>query len=163
VLREHPAVDGDRIAVAGISQGGGIALAVAALARGLRAVMADVPFLCDFPRAVRIAPGDPYAEITRYLKAHRDRGDQVFRTLSYFDAAVLGRAARAPALFSVALMDQICPPSTVFAAYSAYGGPKEISIHPFNDHEGGEAHQQRTQLDWLRSRLDVPAADHPTA
>ncbi|MGY1784331.1 acetylxylan esterase [Geodermatophilus sp. SYSU D00698] len=155
VLRGHPEVDGDRVAVTGISQGGGIALAVSALAPGVRAVMPDVPFLCDFPRATRIAGGDPYAEIVRYLKAHRDRVDRVFRTLAYFDGAVLGRRSSAPALFSVALMDEICPPSTVFAAYHAYGGPKEVEVYPFNDHEGGEAHQQRVQLAWLRSRLEV--------
>ncbi|MDK3254955.1 acetylxylan esterase [Blastococcus capsensis] len=158
VLRGHPEVDGDRVAVTGASQGGGIALAVSALARGVRAVMPDVPFLCDFPRAARIAPGDPYGEIVRYLKAHRDSVDRVFVTLSYFDAAVLGRRSSAPALFSVALMDEICPPSTVFAAYNAYGGPKEITVYPFNDHEGGAAHQQREQLAWLRSRLEVPTA-----
>ena len=154
-MRDHPDVDGDRLAVTGISQGGGIAEDVSALARGVRAVMPDVPFLCDFPRATRVAPGDPYGEIVRYLKAHRDRVDDVFRTLSYFDGAVLGRRASAPALFSVALMDEICPPSTVVAAYHAYGGPKEINVYPFNDHEGGEAFQQREQLTWLRSRLDV--------
>jgi cephalosporin-C deacetylase len=156
VLRHHPEVDGDRTAVTGVSQGGGVALAVSALAPGVRAVMPDVPFLCDFPRATRIAPGDPYGEVVRYLKAHRDRVDQVFRTLSYFDAAVLGRRSSAPALFSVALMDEICPPSTVFAAFNAYGGPKEISVYPFNDHEGGEAHHQRAQLTWLRNRLGAP-------
>ncbi|TFV46230.1 acetylxylan esterase [Blastococcus sp. TF02A_35] len=153
VLRGHPEVDGEQVAVTGTSQGGGIALAVAALARGVAAVMPDVPFLCDFPRATRVAPGDPYGEVVRYLKAHRDRVDAVFRTLSYFDAAVLAPAASAPALFSVALMDEICPPSTVFAAYNAYAGPKEITVYPFNDHEGGEAHLQREQLTWLRSRL----------
>ncbi|MBM7804521.1 cephalosporin-C deacetylase [Geodermatophilus bullaregiensis] len=162
VLRGHPEVDGDRVAVTGVSQGGGIALAVSALAPGVRAVLPDVPFLCDFPRATRIAGGDPYAEVVRYLKAHRDRVDRVFRTLAYFDGAVLGRRSSAPALFSVALMDETCPPSTVFAAYHAYGGPKEIEVYPFNDHEGGEAHQQRAQLAWLRSRLGAPPA-LPTA
>ncbi|MGY1671478.1 acetylxylan esterase [Geodermatophilus sp. SYSU D00710] len=155
VLRSHPEVDGERVAVTGISQGGGIALAVAALADGVRAVMPDVPFLCDFPRAARIAAGDPYAEISRYLGAHRDHVDRVFRTLSYFDGAVLGRRASAPALFSVALMDEICPPSTVFAAYAAYGGPKEIEVYPFNDHEGGQAFQQRAQLAWLGGALGL--------
>ena len=159
-LRSRPEVDGDRIAVTGVSQGGGIALAVSALAPGVRAVLPDVPFLCDFPRATRIAPGDPYGELVRYLKAHRDRVERVFRTLSYFDAAILGRGSSAPALFSVALMDQICPPSTVFAAYSAYGGPKEITVYPFNDHEGGEAHQQREQLAWLRRQLEMPTVRH---
>ncbi|MFC7593686.1 acetylxylan esterase [Terrabacter sp. GCM10028922] len=149
VLREQPIVDRDRVAVTGGSQGGGISLAVAALAKTPMAVMPDVPFLCDFRRATRIAPGDPYGEIVRYLKAHRDRTARVFGTLSYFDAAVLARKATSPALFSVALMDQTCPPSTVFAAFNSYAGPKEIVVYEYNDHEGGQAFQQTRQAEWL--------------
>jgi cephalosporin-C deacetylase-like acetyl esterase len=74
---------------------------------------------------------------------------------SYFDGAMLGRRSSAPALFSVTLMDEICPPSTVFAAYHAYGGPKDIRGYPFNDHEGGEAFQQCEQLTWLRGQVGV--------
>jgi cephalosporin-C deacetylase len=47
------AVDPARIAVAGVSQGGGLALAAAGLADGVAAVLADVPFLCDFARRSR--------------------------------------------------------------------------------------------------------------
>jgi cephalosporin-C deacetylase len=32
-------------------------------------------------------------------------------------------------------MDQICPPSTVFGAYHAYGGPQQIVVYEFNDYE----------------------------
>jgi cephalosporin-C deacetylase len=112
--------------------------------------MPDVPFLCDFPRATDITDGDPYGEITRYLKVHRHRVDQVFATLAYFDCASLVTRSTAPALFSVALMDQTCPPSTVYAAYNAYAGPKEIREYAYNDHEGGEAYHQAEQLMWLR-------------
>ena len=153
VLAAHPLVDAERVAVAGASQGGGIALAVAALSTGVAAVLADVPFLCDFRRAARIAMTDPYSEIARYLKAHRDGAEDLFATLSYFDGAVLARRATAPALFSVGLMDETCPPSTVFGAYNAYAGPKEIAVYEFNDHEGGEAFQRTRQLAWLRSAV----------
>lgn len=153
VLRSRPEVDADRVAVAGVSQGGGIALAVSGLAPGLVAVMPDVPFLCHFRRAVEIVSTDPYAEVTRYLAAHRDRAEQAFATLAHFDGALLGRRATAPALFSVALMDETCPPSTVFAAYHSYAGPKQIEVYPFNGHEGGDAFQQRRQLAWLRDLL----------
>ncbi|MET8200798.1 acetylxylan esterase [Micromonospora taraxaci] len=148
--QEHPAVDPARIVVTGISQGGGLSLAVAALFPGVAAAMPDVPFLCDFPRAVRVAAQGPYGEVAGYLALYRDRGSQVFRTLSYVDAAVLASNATAPALFSIAMMDQTCPPSTCFAAYHRYGGDKEVRVYEFNDHEGGEAHQQIEQLAWLR-------------
>jgi cephalosporin-C deacetylase len=119
----------------------------------LRALLADVPFLSDFRRAAEIAQAEPYLELVRYLAAHRDRVEQTFATLAYFDAAVLARSATAPALFSVALMDVTCPPSTGFAAYNAYAGPKEIEVYEFNDHEGGQAFHQVRQLAWLRDVL----------
>jgi cephalosporin-C deacetylase len=153
-VRSLDRVDPARVAVCGGSQGGGIALAVAGLVDGLAAVMADVPFLCDFRHAVEIADRDPYAEIARYLAVHRHRVEQVFSTLSYFDGVLHASRAQAPALFSVALMDDVCPPSTVFAAHNAYAGPKEIEIYPFNGHEGGQEHQFVRRLRWLGPVLD---------
>ncbi|TCC51466.1 acetylxylan esterase [Kribbella pittospori] len=158
-------VDPDRIAVTGGSQGGGIAIAAAGLA-GLAGIellgcAPDVPFLCHFERALQITGRDPYGEITRYLKGFRDQVETAYRTLSYFDGVNLGRLATAPTLFSVALMDSVCPPSTVFAAYNAYGTAsarepaKEIQIYSHNEHEGGQTYQQAAQLDWFASILQT--------
>ncbi|MEV4665634.1 acetylxylan esterase [Micromonospora echinofusca] len=47
------------------------------------------------------------------------------------------------------MLDQVCPPSTCFAAYHRYGGEKELRVYEFNDHEGGEAAHQLEQLTWL--------------
>ena len=157
-VRAIPGIDPDRVTVAGISQGGGLALAVGGLVDGLVAVMPDVPFLCHFRRAVEITDSDPYGEITTYLSVHRGSEDRVFRTLSYLDGVHLGRRATAPALFSVGLMDTVCPPSTVFAAYNRYGEvagvtDTEIVVYPFNQHEGGQGYQFTRQLEWLRSRV----------
>jgi cephalosporin-C deacetylase len=160
VLRGHAAVDGSRVAITGASQGGGIALAVAGLVSDVAAAMIDVPFLCNFPRSLEITDADPYAEVVRYLKVHRDRREQVLNTLSYFDGVSFGRGAHAPALFSVALMDETCPPSSVYAAYNAYAGPKGISVYPYNDHEGGGAFHQAKQLKWLRERLVAEDGAH---
>lgn len=152
-VRSHPAVDASRVVVTGGSQGGGITIAVAALVDDLAGAAPDVPFLCDFPRALTIVDRDPYEEVVRYLKAHRDHVGAVMRTLAYFDGAILGRSATAPALFSVGLMDAICPPSTVFAAYNRYGGPKTMLEYAFNDHEGGGGFHDIAKLDWLRQRF----------
>jgi cephalosporin-C deacetylase len=149
-VRSHPAVDATQIAVTGASQGGGISIAVAGLCDDLVAVMPDVPFLCNFRRAVAVTDAFPYGELVRYLHTHRDRVEQVFSVLSYFDGASIAARATASALFSVALRDVICPPSTVFAAYNAYAGPKEIEIYDFNEHEGGGPFHQRAQLAFAR-------------
>jgi cephalosporin-C deacetylase len=130
-------VDSSRVSVVGGSQGGGIALAVAGLVPGLAAVAAYVPFLCDFRRATVITDADPYKEIGRYLAVHRHRASSVHDVLAYFDGVNFAKRATAPARFTTALMDPTCPPSTVFGAFHAYGGPAEITVWPYNGHEGG--------------------------
>ncbi|MFF6996284.1 acetylxylan esterase [Streptomyces sp. NPDC008313] len=150
--RAHPLTDPARTAAIGTSQGGGIAIAVGGLVPDLAAVAPDVPFLCDFPRATTLTDRDPYREIGKYLRTHRGRTGQVMRTLSYFDGVHLAARGRAPALFSTALEDETCPPSTVFAAFNAWAhDDKRIEVYDFNDHEGGGPHQEAVKLGWLPS------------
>ncbi|MCW2804794.1 MAG: cephalosporin-C deacetylase [Propionibacteriaceae bacterium] len=157
--RESPLVDPAKIVVTGGSQGGGITLAAAGIAPlagiDLLGAAPDVPFLCHFRRATQLTDRLPYAEITEYLAGWRDHEDAVYRTLSYFDGVNLGRRATASALFSVGLMDDVCPPSTVFAAYNHYGSrasgdiSKDIKVYSHNQHEGGAGYQLNAQLDWF--------------
>lgn len=149
--RTLPQVDPARVAICGASQGGGITLAAAALCDGLVAAMPDVPYLCHFERAIELADRSPYQEVVQYLAVHRGAQKRVLDTLSYFDGANFAARAKVPAMFSVALMDQICPPSTVYAAYNRYAGRSEITIYPYNEHEGGQAHQWVVQQEFLRS------------
>ncbi len=142
-------VDSERIAVAGGSQGGGLSLAVAGLSPAVSVAMPDVPFLCHYRRATEITDAAPYSEISHYCQTHRDKIDQVFHTLSYFDGVNFAAHAKAQALFSVGMMDEICPPSTVFAAYNHYAGEKEIKIWHYNHHEGGNNYQVVEQVRFL--------------
>ena len=146
-------IDRDRVAVHGGSQGGAISLAAAALADGVAAAMVDVPFLSHVARAIEVTDTRPYAELLGFVRTHRDRVAQALATISYFDGMTLAAHADVPALFSVALMDPICPPSTVFAAYNHYAGPKEIDVFPYNEHEGGGTHQSARQVRLLRERF----------
>ena len=136
--KAHPAVDGSRIAVTGGSQGGGIAIAAAALEPSISFCLPEVPFLCAYRRATEMIDTFPYAEITNYLKTHRSHLETVFNTLSYFDGVNFAARAKSKALFSVGLMDTICPPSTVYAAYNHWRGAKEMRVYPYNNHEGGQ-------------------------
>ncbi|WP_415855619.1 acetylxylan esterase, partial [Sinomonas sp. G460-2] len=116
-------------------------------------------FLADYPRALDVATTGPYPELERYLVRHRDHVDAAFATLPYFDVVNLGRAARVPAYFSVALRDTTCPPSTVYATYNQFGADapapveKSIEEYAFNNHEGGGEHHVARQLAWLRKLL----------
>ncbi len=154
--RAHAAVDATRIILTGGSQGGGITLAVAGLVPDVAAAMPDVPFLCDITEAMELVDTDPYNEVVRFCRIHRDKLDAVQRTLAYVDGMQFAARAKAPALFSVALMDDICPPRTVFAAYNHYGGEKAITVWPYNKHEGGELDQFVKKLAWLKEQGLTP-------
>jgi cephalosporin-C deacetylase len=149
---------GAKVAVMGHSQGGLLALAAAGLAADLAAVVARVPFLCDPRRAVNVTDAKPFSELTEYLAIHRDSADAAFTTLSYSDGVNFARRAAAPALMTAALMDAIVPPSTVFAAYNNYAGPKEIKVWPFNGHESGGPQEDQLALDFLARRLTAKPA-----
>ena len=153
VAKSLPEVDATKIAVGGGSQGGGITLAVTGLRNDLAAAIPDVPFLCHYRRATEISDADPYKEIGRYLAVHRTQVEDVFTTLSYFDGVNFATRAQAPALFSTALMDMVCPPSTVFAAYNHYAAEKDIRVWPYNGHEGGATFQVQDKVKFLREKL----------
>ncbi|MFI7061939.1 acetylxylan esterase [Kribbella sp. NPDC050124] len=152
-VKSHPDVDSSRVAVVGGSQGGGLALTVAGLRDDLSAAIADVPFLCHYRRASQITDNGPYAEIARWLKGHRTGIETAMSTLSYFDAVNFAARATCPAWFSVALMDNICPPSTVFAAYHRYGGPAQLEVFTYNGHEGGAEYDLPRKLSALGGSL----------
>jgi len=152
--RSIPYVDPDAVTVTGVSQGGALALAVAALRHDIFATMPDVPFLCDIRRAARIATVKPFTELAEWLAVHRAEADDALAALDYVDVALLAPKASAPAYFSVAMRDEICPPSTVYAAFNRYGGvEKEIAAYAWNNHEGGQSFHQVRQAEWLTDRL----------
>lgn len=163
----HPSTAGLPVVATGVSQGGGLAIAAAHLA-GVVATMPDVPFLAHFERALRVTDSDPYGELVKYFSVHPERVEPALRTLSYIDVVNHARRAQVPALFSVGLIDDITPASTVFAAYNHYGVPagtgkqvnhrhihkhihKHIQVYPFNGHEGGRTDQLAAKLAFLAS------------
>lgn len=151
-VRELPGVDASRVAVTGVSQGGAITTAVAGLI-DVAAAMPDVPWLSHIRRGVEMAPAGPFEEVRSYLAGQRHRVEETFATLSYIDGVNHAKRAQAPALYSVALMDPVCPPSTVYAAANHWGGDVEIEVYPFNEHEGGTEFQRERQLTWLAEVL----------
>ncbi|MEU8240028.1 alpha/beta fold hydrolase [Actinoplanes missouriensis] len=138
---ELPGVDASRIVVTGKSQGGALSLAAAGLVPDLvSAVVSAVPFLCDIRRAVTVTDVNPYAEVVRFLRANPHLADRTLATLDHVDAVNFARRVTAPALLSVGMMDDVCPPSGVFGAYNTLPGSKQIEVYEWDGHEGGRTH-----------------------
>lgn len=140
-----PEVDAGRIGAMGGSQGGGLALACAALEPRVRRASSIFPFLCDYRRTWEMdLAKDAYHELREYFRLfdpRHAREDEVFTKLGYVDVQFLAPRIRAEVLMFTGLMDTICPPSTQFAAYNRISSPKEMLIYPDFGHESlpGEA------------------------
>ena len=143
LLATRPEVDASRLAITGGSQGGAISLAVSALAAGRMVLsMPDVPFLCDFRRAIEITPNGPYPEIIRYMKQNPASYDRVVATLSYFDNLNLAPMIKCRTVVSNGLWDDVCPPSTIFAAYNHIAAEKQMCVYPYHGHEWPYEHRE---------------------
>jgi cephalosporin-C deacetylase len=81
--------------------------------------------------------------VADFLAQHVDHVEAALDTLRYVDCALLARRIRAECLLSVGLMDDVCPPSTVFAAYNEIPSPKQIAVYPFGVHALPNLHLER--------------------
>lgn len=79
-----------------------IALAVAGLVPDLSAVVARVPFLCDFLRPSVITDALPYRELGQYLATNRLKVARVHIELAYFDGVNFAKRATAPVTMTAA-------------------------------------------------------------
>lgn len=134
-----PGVDPNRIGAYGASQGGGLALACAALAPSVRRVVSQYPFLSDYQRVWEMDLAvDAYAELTEHFRRFDPRHDRVaetFHTLGYIDVQHLADRITGEVTMLTGLMDQVCPPSTQYAAYNRIGSAKSVIHYPDFGHE----------------------------
>lgn len=140
IVMEMPDVDPARVGATGGSQGGALTVACAALEPRVRRAAPIFPFLSDYQRVWEMdLAKDAFSELKEYFR-HFDPLHQkeaaIFENLGYIDIQHLAPRIRGEILWPVGLMDQICPPSTQFAAYNKITSPKSLLIYPDFGHEG---------------------------
>lgn len=147
IVMEMPEVDPDRVGATGASQGGGLTLACAALEPRIRKAAPIFPFLCDYQRVWEMDLAlNAYEELRLYFRHFdpcHEREEEVFTRLGYIDTQHLAHRIEADVLMPLGLMDQICPPSTQFAAYNKIRSKKELLIYPDFGHENLPGAQDR--------------------
>ena len=139
IVMDMANVDENRIGATGMSQGGALSLACAALESRIRRVAPVYPFLCDYQRVWEIdLVKDAYAELGEYFRKfdpRHEREGEVFEKLGYIDVQHLCPRIKGEVLMSTGLMDTVCPPSTQFASYNKISATKFMDIYPDYGHE----------------------------
>ena len=145
-------VDQDRIAIWGGSQGGGFALATAGLDSRIDLCASDIPFLCDWVNYFKLTV---WPEMNGWVDANEQRTwDKTLRTLSYFDTMNLADRIECPTFMGVGLQDQVCPPTTNFAAYNRIRASKSYRIYRDKGHGLGRDHAS-TVWQWIRQSFEL--------
>lgn len=141
IVSELEGVDPTRMYANGASQGGGLALATAALNPCVSRVAALYPFLSDFRMVWELGADEIAYEGLRYFSHWRDpQGtllNEWFGKLAYVDTVSF--AHRIPAetevFFGTGLADQVCPPPTQMAVYNELVCKKCHRFYPGFAHE----------------------------
>ena len=154
-LMAHPAVDSQRIAVAGAGLGGTLALAAGAFRRHVKALAVDTPLMIGSPNALELA-GDvyPLGELNDYFRTHPGRRDATLHALELFSPLALAERVSCPTLLSTGARDRgQCPPplGEELAERLSHG---ESHQYPGGSEGGGHAHAVvRTR--WLREQMGL--------
>lgn len=124
--------DHQHMIVNGSSQGGGLTLIATGLDSRVTAAAANVPALCDQSgRNFGRPSGWPQlASMGSFNKLD----SKILRVAGYYDAVNFAGRIKVPMIFGVGLIDNTCPPTTVFSAYNRLLGPKKIDIAPLMGH-----------------------------
>lgn len=139
IVMSMPEVDGGRVGALGLSQGGALTVACAALEPRIKKAAPLYPFLSDYQRVWQIdLAKDAYLELREFFRLFDPRHlseFEVFNNLGYIDIQHLASRVKADVLWGIGLMDTICPPSSQFAAYNKIPSNKQMLIYPDYEHE----------------------------
>ena len=132
-------VDETRVYVCGGSQGGALALVCAALEPRIAKASIAYPFLSDYKRVWDMDLDlQAYSEIRYFFREfdpRHERENEIFTKLGYIDVQNLAPRIKAEVLMFTALMDNVCPPSTQYAAYNKMTCKKKHILYPDYGHE----------------------------
>jgi len=140
--------NGEDIAVTGGSQGGALSIITAGLDHRIDYLAAFYPALSD---------------LTGYLHGRAGGWPHMFRdgftnkpekveTSKYYDVVNFARFVKAPGWYSWGYNDNVCPPTSMHAAYNVIEAPKELHLFQETAH-WTFPEQQELKNNWLFEKL----------
>ena len=148
IVMEMECVDEERVGAYGGSQGGALTIACAALEPRIKKAAPCYPFLTDYKRTWDMdLDKDAYEDLRIFFRKFdpmHEKEEFYFTKLGYIDLQFLAPRIKADLIMFTGLLDNICPPSTQFAAYNKMTCKKEVKIFPDFGHESVGVHNDLT-------------------
>jgi cephalosporin-C deacetylase len=123
--------DGKQLLVMGASQGGQLSIVTAALDPRVTGLAATHPAFCDVAAELKgRAGGWPHP-----FRTHPETGEPSphvtpakIETASYYDTVNFARRLKVPGYYNWGYNDEVCPPTSVYAAYNVISAPKTLGL-----------------------------------
>ena len=145
-----PQYNGKALGVTGSSQGGALSMVTAALDKRVTFYAAIHPAMCDHRAHLqKVAGGWPH-----YFYYFPTPTPQRIQTADYYDMVNFARRITVPGWFSWGYNDDVCPPTSTYAAYNSITAPKEL--HPYLEtghYWYQEQYEQWSQWLWAQMGL----------
>jgi len=119
-----PQYNGKALGVTGSSQGGALSFSTAALHPSVTCLAAVHPAMCDHEAFIYGQAGG-WPHYFYYQKPDADR----LEVSRYYDSVNFARLIQVPGWYSWGWNDEVCPPTSMHAAYNSLTAPKEL--HPY--------------------------------
>ncbi|MBN2411267.1 acetylxylan esterase [candidate division KSB1 bacterium] len=146
-----PEFDGENLAVTGGSQGGALSIIATGLDSRIKWLAAFYPALCDLTGYLHGRAGGWPHMFNQDNRAFNDKKDKI-ETSKYYDVVNFARMVKVPGYYSWGFNDNVCPPTSMYAAYNMIDAPKELYIAQDTGH--WTYPEQRSKANsWLLKQL----------
>lgn len=146
-----PQFDGTNLAVTGGSQGGALSIITAALDSRVKYLAAYYPALSDLTGYLKgRAGGWPHVFDKNNAAVHNTKAK--LETASYYDVVNFARQVKVPGLYSWGFNDEVCPPTSMYAAYNVITAPKELYLALETGHWTYPEQREKVEA-WLLGHL----------
>lgn len=152
IVEKFDEVDENKLFAMGGSQGGALTYVCASLCPQIKAASACFPFLSDYRRVWEMDMDErAYLELKEFFRhtdPRHEKEDETFMKLGYIDIQNMANRIKGRMLMFTGLMDNVCPPSTQFAAFNKITSEKKVLFYPDFGHEGLPEYDELT-LQWF--------------
>jgi cephalosporin-C deacetylase-like acetyl esterase len=122
-INSLPEFDGENLAVNGGSQGGALSIITAGLDNRIKYLAAFYPALSEMTGYLKgRAGGWPHM----YKSFDKNKNPNWINTTAYYDVVNFARKLKIPGWYSWGFNDNVCPPTSMYAAYNSITAPKEL-------------------------------------
>ncbi|MEO8765247.1 MAG: acetylxylan esterase [Ginsengibacter sp.] len=146
-----PQFDGTNLAVTGGSQGGALSIVTAGLDPRVKWLAAYYPALCDVTGYLNGRAGGWPHYFDKNNLAFNNKKDKI-ETCGYYDVVNFARLVKIPGMYSWGFNDDVCPPTSMYAAYNVIPGSKSLYLALETAHWAFPEQSEKLN-NWLEEKL----------